>query len=487
MVISTPTLWIHGKAVIGQGREIENIDPALDDVLNTYTTASATQIDQAVMAASDAQKKWAELPIAERANILYRTAALIDTHQEALALLEVKDTGKPIRDVVKDDLPSAAEALRYFAKASVTLSGQSNHTGSDHFFYTRPEPLGVCGAIGAWNYPLQIACWKAAPALITGNALLYKPAELTPTSAVVLGQLFQEAGLPANLYQVLLGDAQVGQALVDHSGITKLSLTGSVETGQRVAASAGQSLKKVSLELGGKSPMIVLPDCDLQQAVIGALWGNYYAQGEICSNGTRVFVHHSVLEAFITQLTTALKSIRIGLPQCLSTHMGSLISRTHRDRVLHAIQQAKNEGAECLFGGHIPAEFCDKGAFIEPTLFLCNTDSLQIVQTEVFGPVLCILPFTDEEEVITRANDSPYGLAAGIYTQNLMQAHRIAAQLQAGTCWINAYNVYPQGMPFGGYKKSGIGRENALTTLSEYTQNKSIYVAMKPMEHPFVC
>jgi betaine-aldehyde dehydrogenase len=485
-MISAPTLWINGGAVIGQGLEIENIDPALDERLHVYHAASLEQVDQAVTFALLAQKQWAKCPLAERAAILYRTASLLEAHQEELALIEVRETGKPIRDVLKDDLPSAAESLRYFAKASVMLSGQSHHALPNHFFYTSPEPLGICAAMGAWNYPLQIACWKAAPALITGNALLYKASELTPSSAVMLAQLFEKAGLPAGVFQVLLGDAQVGQALVDHPSIAKISLTGSVATGQRVAAHAGGALKKVSLELGGKSPLIIFPSCDLPQAVIGALWGNYYAQGEICSNGTRVFVHQSILEPFIAQIKDSLKKLRLGLPQSPETQMGSLISRAHRDQVLNTIQKAKQAGAECLYGGKIPSEY-SRGAFIEPTLFLCHTDSLQIVQEEIFGPVLCVLPFTEEEEVITRANDSPYGLAAGIYTQNITQAHRVAAQLQVGTCWINAYNVYPQGMPFGGYKKSGLGRENALSTLNEYTQIKSIYVGMEPMEHPFVC
>jgi betaine-aldehyde dehydrogenase len=365
-----------------------------------------------------------------------------------------------------------------------TIAGQHLDLGAGAFGYTRREPLGIVAAIGAWNYPLQIACWKAAPALACGNAMLFKPAEQTPLTAAVLEEVFREAGLPEGVFQVVQGD--LGRAMVEHPDIAKVSLTGSVPTGRAVMASAAKGLKAVTLELGGKSPLIVFADADVDNAVSGAMLANFYSSGQVCSNGTRVFVQRPILARFLEALIERTARLRIGDPLDPETQIGPLVSEAQMDLVLGHIGRARREGVRLVAGGRRLTEGAlGRGFFVEPTIFEATDDNAAIVRDEVFGPVMTVLAFDDEAEVIARANDTEFGLAAGVFTQDLTRAHQVIARLDAGTCWINQYNITPVEMPFGGVKASGIGRENGLAAIEHYTRIKSVYVAMTPIDCPY--
>jgi betaine-aldehyde dehydrogenase len=344
----------------------------------------------------------------------------------------------------------------------------------------------VVAGIGAWNYPLQIACWKAAPALAFGNAMIFKPAELTPLSAVQLQQVFLQAGMPEGIFQVVQGYAETGQLLTRHPEIRKVSLTGEVGTGKAVMSDASASLKAVTLELGGKSPLVIFADARLDQAVSGALLANFYSAGEVCSNATRVFVHLSIKAEFLRRLIARVGAMRIGDPLDPATQVGSLISEQHMQKVLAYIARGRAEGARVLVGGErrVSGEL-RKGFFVAPTVFDECQDHMSIVREEIFGPVMSVLEFDDEEEVIARANATEFGLAAGVFTNDLTRAHRVIARLQAGTCWINHYNVTPIELPFGGVKMSGLGRENGRAAMEHYTQLKSVYVAKGDVDAPY--
>jgi betaine-aldehyde dehydrogenase len=344
----------------------------------------------------------------------------------------------------------------------------------------------VVAGIGAWNYPLQIACWKAAPALACGNAMIFKPAELTPLTAIELQGLLHEAGLPEGVFQVVQGYADTGRLLTQHPQIRKVSLTGEVSTGQAVMADAASTLKQVTLELGGKSPLIVFDDADLDNAVSGAMLGNFYSAGEVCSNGTRVFVQRRVLGAFLERLQQRVQAMRVGDPMRADTQVGSLISAEHMEKVLSYVARGRAEGARLLSGGvRIVDGDLANGSFVAPTVFVDCQDDMRIVREEIFGPVMAVLAFDDEQEVIERANATPYGLAAGVFTRDLTRAHRVIAAVQAGTCWINHYNVTPVELPFGGVKMSGLGRENGRAAIEHYSQLKSVYVAMSDVVSPY--
>jgi betaine-aldehyde dehydrogenase len=344
----------------------------------------------------------------------------------------------------------------------------------------------VVAGIGAWNYPLQIACWKSAPALACGNAMIFKPAELTPLTAIELEKVFAEAGVPPGVFQVVQGRADTGRLLTRHPEIRKISLTGEVGTGKAVMADAAASLKQVTLELGGKSPLIVFDDAKLDNAVAGALLANFYSAGEVCSNGTRVFVHKNLRAEFAERLRTRAAAMRVGDPQDPATQVGSLISEEHMHKVLGFIARGRAQGARLLTGGtRITTGELARGFFVAPTVFDACHDDMDIVRQEIFGPVMTLLEFEDEQEVIARANATEFGLAAGVFTNDLTRAHRVIAQLQAGTCWINHYNVTPVELPFGGVKMSGLGRENGRAAIEHYTQLKSVYVAMCDIDAPY--
>jgi betaine-aldehyde dehydrogenase len=462
------------------------INPATGEEIYQVEVADAGVIAAAVDSAQRGFALWSAMTTIERSRILHRAVALLRERNDELARIEVADTGKPWQEASTVDVVTGADAIEFFAGLAPAIEGNQQDLGGD-FYYTRREPLGICAGIGAWNYPLQIACWKAAPALACGNAMIFKPSEETPRGAVMLANIFVEAGVPAGVFNVVHGNGEVGAQLSSHDEIAKVSFTGAVTTGQAVMASAAATLKDVTMELGGKSPLIVFEDADIEEAVSAAMLGNFYTQGEICTNGTRVFVHDNVMPAFTELLLKRIKNnIVAGDPMREDTNFGALISAKHRDKVLSYIDKGIAEGARLLCGGKALAPpTAINGYFVAPTVFADCRDDMSIVRDEIFGPVMSLLSFSDEEEVIRRANDTGYGLAAGVFTKDLRRAHRVIHRMQAGICWINAYGNSPAQMPVGGYKLSGVGRENGMETLRQLTQLKSVYVGMTPLESPF--
>ena len=464
----------------------DTINPASGDVLATLPIDGPAQIDAAVERATAAQRDWAARPGVERGRILHKAAALLIERNDELARLETQDTGKPIQETSAVDVVSGADCIEYYAGLARTIAGEHIDFGPGAFGYTRREPLGVVAGIGAWNYPLQIACWKSAPALACGNAMIFKPAELTPLTAIELEKIYLEAGLPEGLFQVVQGRADTGRLLSLHPDIAKISLTGEVGTGKKVMVDAAGTLKQVTLELGGKSALIVFADANLDEAVSGALLANFYSAGEVCTNGTRVFVHRSVRDAFLAKLKARTEAMVVGDPLDPATHVGALISASHMQKVLGYIALGQAEGATLLTGGKQVTEGAmAHGNFVQPTIFTGCHDDMRIVREEIFGPVMAVLDFEEEDEVVARANDTVFGLAAGIFTNDLARAHRVIAALDSGTCWINTYNITPIELPFGGNKQSGLGRENGHAAIDHYTSLKSVYVAMGPIDAPY--
>ncbi len=468
------------------GTSFTTLNPATGAVLATLTVDGAAEVDAAVQRAVAGQRLWAAMTGAERGKVLRRAADLLRARNDELAALETSDTGKPIQETSVVDVISGADCLDYYAGLAASLSGEHLDFGPDAFGYTRREPLGVTAGIGAWNYPLQIACWKSAPALACGNAMIFKPAELTPLTAIELAKIYTEAGLPDGVFQVVQGFADTGRLLTRHPKIRKVSLTGEVSTGKAVMRDAAETLKYVTLELGGKSPLIVFEDAKLDNAVSGALLANFYSAGEVCSNATRVFVHRSIKVAFIEKLVARVQAMTVGDPADPATQVGALISEDHMRRVLAYIARGRAEGARMLAGGERVVDGAlSAGFFVAPTVFDDCHDDMTIVREEIFGPVMTILAFDDEEEVIARANATEFGLAAGVFTNDLTRAHRVIARLEAGTCWINHYNITPVELPFGGSKMSGLGRENGRAAIEHYTQLKSVYVALGDVDSPY--
>lgn len=478
--------YVGGCFVAGSGETFETLNPATGEVLARVEIAGAETVEAAVAAAERGQARWAAMTGAERGRVLKRAADLLRAANDELADLECRDTGKPIQETIAVDVLSGADCLEYYGGLAATLAGEQVDLGPQAFAYTRREPLGVVAGIGAWNYPLQIACWKSAPALACGNAMIFKPAELTPLTALRLAEIFTEAGLPDGVFNVVQGFADTGRLLTRHPRIRKVSLTGEVGTGKAVMADAAATLKAVTLELGGKSPLIVFEDAKLDNAVSGALLANFYSAGEVCSNGTRVFVHRSVKAAFIEKLVARVRKMIVGDPLDPATQVGALISPGHMEKVLGYIEKGRAEGAKVLVGGHrVTDGALAKGCFVAPTVFDGCSDDMAIVREEIFGPVMTVLDFDTEDEVVARANATDFGLAAGVFTNDLTRAHRVIARLQAGTCWINHYNVTPIELPFGGYKQSGLGRENSRAAIEHYSQLKSVYVAMGDIDSPY--
>lgn len=482
----TASHYINGRYVDDErGAELPVIYPATGETIATLHSATPNIVELAVEAAREAQGAWARMKPVERGRILRRAADILRERNNVLARLETLDTGKAIQETLVADAPSAADCLEFFAGAVATFNGEFIDLGGP-FAYTRREPLGVCVGIGAWNYPIQIAGWKSAPALAMGNAMVFKPSENTPLSALALAEIYSEAGLPDGLFNVVQGYGDVGAALVGHDAVAKVSVTGSVPTGKKVLSLAGSKMKHATMELGGKSPLIVFDDADLENAIGGAMLGNFYSTGQVCSNSTRVFVQKGIHDRFVERLVERTKKIRIGDPLDPETQMGPLVNKAQRDKVVEYISIGRNEGATIACGGSIPAlQGFDGGCFIEPTVFTGVKDTMRIAREEIFGPVMSVLSFDYEDEVIARANDTEFGLAAGVFTKDLPRAHRVIGDLQAGTCWINAYNLTPVEMPFGGFKQSGIGRENSLAALELYSQLKSVYVETGDVASPY--
>ena len=463
------------------GAAIPVIYPATGAEIARLHEATPAVIEAALASAARAQTAWAALRPVDRARILRRAADLIRERNEDLSVLETLDTGKPLQETLVADWASGADALEWFAGLAPSVGGETIPLGGD-FVYTLREPLGVCVGIGAWNYPSQIACWKAAPALAFGNAMIFKPSEVTPLGALKLAEILIEAGLPPGLFNVVQGRGAVGAALVSDPRVAKVSLTGSVPTGRKVYAMAAEGIRHVTMELGGKSPLIVFDDADLDSAIGAAMLGNFYSAGQICSNGTRVFVQKGIKAAFLSGLAARADAIRMGDPLDPDTQMGPLVSQAQLEKVLAHIDRARSEGGRLVCGGEASVS---PGCYVQPTVFADVTDSMTLAREEVFGPVMAVLDFDTEDEVIARANATQFGLAAGVFTADLTRAHRVVARLQAGTCWINAYNLTPVEAPFGGVKLSGVGRENGRAAIEHYTQVKSVYVGMGPVDAPY--
>jgi betaine-aldehyde dehydrogenase len=484
------TQFIDGALTTSSNRESWiNYNPANNNPLGEVYQANDQDIEDAVNSSERAFHIWKNKTGAERGRVLTKAAHILRSRLEKIALSETQDVGKPVSESLAVDVSSAADALEYFGGMAATIHGEYVDL-KNAFGYTRPEPLGICAGIGAWNYPIQIAAWKAAPALACGNSMIFKPSELTPATALELAEAFMEAGAPPGLFNVVQGDGRVGSMLVDHPRIAKISLTGSVSTGKKIFTAAATQLKRVTLELGGKSPLIVFEDADIHNAVSAAMLANFYTQGEVCSNGTRVFVQRKIFDSFLVQLKERTEKIRVGDPIDPDTQMGALISKAHMEKVMRFIESGKSSGAILLTGGFQPGkDFKGRdirsGNFITPAIFTNCDDAMEICKEEIFGPVLSILSFESEEEVIERANNSAYGLSAGVFTNDIQRGHRVIHQLQAGTCWINNYNITPIELPFGGYKQSGQGRENSLAAIQHYTQLKSVYVELGNVESPY--
>jgi betaine-aldehyde dehydrogenase len=481
-------LYIGGEYVDAtSGETFDTLDPATGETLARVQQASEADIDRAVRSAREGQREWAAMTAMQRSRILRRAVDLLRARNDELAAIETRDTGKPIAETRAVDIVTGADVIEYYAGLATAIEGEQIPLRESSFVYTRREPLGVCAGIGAWNYPIQIACWKSAPALAAGNAMLFKPSEVTPLTALKLAEIYTEAGVPAGVFNVVQGDGRVGAMLAEHAGIEKISFTGGVETGKKVMARAGGStLKEVTMELGGKSPLIVFDDANLERAADIAMSANFFSSGQVCTNGTRVFVERGVIDRFEALVLERVKRIRIGAPDDPSTNFGPLVSAAQLQKVLGFIESGKREGARLVAGG---ARMTDgafaRGQYVEPTVFADCRDDMRIVREEIFGPVMSILAFDDEDEVIARANDTDYGLAAGVVTENLSRAHRVIHRLEAGICWINTWGESPAEMPVGGYKQSGIGRENGIVTLHAYTRIKSVQVELGPYQPVF--
>ena len=470
--------FINGKLVASDLDTIDKIYPATGEVIARIERASLNMLDDAVAHAKAAQKTWAAQSGQDRSRILHNIARALHQANEELSRLEVQDVGKLYSEAVTGDVPSGADAFEYFANLAATMTGTS-HQWADAIGYTRRVPLGICAGIGAWNYPAQIACWKAAPALATGNAFILKPSEETPLVAMRIAEIAQEKGLPDGLFQIIQGDYEIGAAICAHEGIAKVSLTGGIDTGKLIMKQSADSLKKVTLELGGKAPLVIFDDCDFETAIQTAMDANFYTAGEVCSNATRVFIQEGIAPKIIAEMTKRTAEMRIGDPMSEDVQIGAIISKAHHQKVLDYIAIGEKEGATIAVGGKAayPQGF-EGGNFIEPTIMTNCTDEMRIVREEIFGPVMSVLTFATEEEAIRRANDTKYGLGAGVITSDLARAHRVADALEAGNVWVNTYNLIPADWPFGGSKQSGFGRESSQFAIEAYTEVKATYIQL---------
>lgn len=475
------SVFVDGSGTAGDdGAEIDTLDPASGTRIGAVAAGTSSDVDRIVASAKKAFPAWRALSPAARGRILLDVAALIEDHAEELATIETLDNGKPMTESLYLDIALAAQTWRHFAGAR--LSGQvlpASPPVGDAFVYSRREPLGVVGAIVPWNFPIMIASWKLAPALAAGNTVVLKPSEMTSLSALRLVELAHEAGLPPGVLNMVTGYGhEAGKAMTEHQEIAKISFTGSTATGRRIVAASGGNFKKLTLELGGKSANIVFDDADLASAAQGALNGIFMNQGQVCCAGSRLFVHRSVHDKFVAELADAACRIQLGHGLAEDTEMGPLISETHLGKVLDYVDAGVREGATLVCGGRRAQGGLAAGYFVEPAVFTDVADQMAIATDEIFGPVLAVLPFDDEAEVVRRANASDYGLAAGLWTESVKRAHRVADQLDAGTVWVNMYNMIDPAVPFGGYKKSGHGRDLGEESLLSYTQTKSVWVSL---------
>lgn len=463
------------------GTPIPVIFPATGEQIALVHAASPAVVEAALASAKAALPAWAAMMGVERGRILRRAADIIRERNRELSELETLDTGKPIQETLVADATSAADALEYFGGIAASLGGEHMQLGSD-WAYTMRVPLGVCVGIGAWNYPTQIAAWKGAPALACGNTMVFKPSEQTPLCALKVAEILVEAGAPRGVFNVIQGTGVVGKSLVEDPRTAKVSLTGSAATGKKVYAAAAAQMKHATMELGGKSPLIIFDDADLESAVSGAINANFYASGQVCSNGTRVFVQRGIKDAFLKRLAERTAQAVIGDPRDEATNFGPMVSEEQLAVTVAYIERGIAEGARLVHGGK---RLDQPGCYIEPTIFADVTDDMTIAREEIFGPVMSVLTFDTEEEAVERANSTEFGLSGAVFTADLTRAHRVVHAIDAGSVWINQYNLTPVEVPFGGMKGSGVGRENSRAAIEHYSQLKTVYVGMSPVEAAF--
>lgn len=474
-------LFIDGQWLDAEsGKTFTTPNPSTGESLAEVAEADKADIDKAVIAARKAfEGKWSKISARDRGRLLYKLAELIEQNAPELARLETADNGKPIRESQFVDLPQVAENFEYFAGWSTKIEGETIPVPGKMFNYTLREPVGVCGQIIPWNFPLLMAAWKLAPALAAGNTVVLKPAEQTPVTAMELGKLIQQAGFPDGVVNIVPGYGEsAGAALAAHPGINKIAFTGSTEVGKIIARAAAENLTKVSLELGGKAPNIVFADADLEQAVNGAMMGIFFNQGQVCCAGSRLFVEEDVKDEFLSKLKEKSQKIIVGDPMDKATQMGPQVSEEQLGRIKSYVNIGRDEGAGIYCGGETPqlAEAFQQGYFFQPTILTNVTNQMRVAQEEIFGPVVSVLGFKDEDDLIKQANETIYGLSAGIWTRDITRAHRFAREINAGVVWINTFNMFNAASPFGGYKQSGYGREMGKHALELYTQVKSVWV-----------
>jgi len=479
ITIERPELLINNRwQPAASGKTMDVINPATEDVIAAVPAADRADVDAAVAAARAALSgPWSKMSARERGRLVNRLSARLMEKADDVARLETLHNGKPISESRNIEIPAAAECFEYYAGWADKVMGETIPVKGNHLTYTLREPIGVVAAIVPWNFPLLLAAWKVAPALACGNTVILKPASQTPLTALALGEIAVEVGFPPGVLNVLTGPGSVlGQALVEHPGIDKIAFTGDTTTGKAIMRSAADTLKTITLELGGKSPNIVLEDADIDAALRGAAIGIFYGKGEVCAAGSRLLVDRKIKDEFIDKLAARTKKMAPGDPLDPRTRFGAVSSKKQLENVLRYIASGKEEGATLVAGGERADIGTGKGYFVQPTVFADVRPEMTIAREEIFGPVLAAIEFADLDEAIAKANDSPYGLAAGVWTRDIKKAHYVARKLQAGTVWVNTYNVYDTAAPFGGYKQSGFGREMSAHALQHYTQVKSVWV-----------
>jgi len=467
----------------------QSVDPSTATAVCTIHASAPSAIDAAISSARSAFPSWSSKPAIERCRILLHAVSILRSRNDELAKIETLDTGKPFSETSTVDIATGADVLEYFASlvASGGLNGESFRLRDTAWVYTSKDPLGVCVGIGAWNYPIQIALWKSAPCLAAGNTMVYKPSEVTPLHAQYLAEIYKEAGVPDGVFNVVYGAGEVGSYLTKHPDVAKVSFTGQVSTGRKVAGAAAGEMKYVTMELGGKSPLIVLPDADVEQAVDGAMMANFFSTGQVCTNGTRVFIPERMRPAFEKTVVEKMQYIRPGDLMDPNTNFGPLVSKIHYDKVTGYIRHGLDiDKAHLLAGGldkpaHLPASLVD-GYWIRPTVFTGCTDDMRVVREEIFGPVMTILtyPDGDVDEAVARANDTDLGLAAGVFGRDISRCHDVIRRLNAGITWVNTWGESPAEMAVGGWKQSGVGVENGRRGLEAWVRNKSTLVEMAP-------